>query len=111
MVGYSRSYFGQCSCLPYRVREGFDTGKRIFKSMSLRCMYMEKIIHSDIILRVNYMMFVQLQIGYEPIPPKPTVTLFGNPALKLPNAFTYSKFYFEIYLLFSHSALRIIKKS
>ncbi|KMQ96906.1 mitochondrial carrier 2-like protein [Lasius niger] len=32
---------------------------------------------------------VLIQIGYEPIPPKPTVTLFGKPALKLPNAFTY----------------------
>lgn len=32
---------------------------------------------------------VLIQIGYEPIPPKPTVTLFGRPALKLPNAFTY----------------------
>ncbi|XP_011644038.1 mitochondrial carrier homolog 2-like isoform X1 [Pogonomyrmex barbatus] len=34
---------------------------------------------------------VLIQIGYEPIPPKPTVTLFGKPALKLPNAFTYIK--------------------
>ncbi|XP_072744635.1 mitochondrial carrier homolog 2 [Anoplolepis gracilipes] len=32
---------------------------------------------------------VLIQIGYEPIPPKPTVTLFGRPALKLPNIFTY----------------------
>lgn len=35
---------------------------------------------------------VLIQIGYEPIAPKPTVTLFGNPALKLPNAFTYIKY-------------------
>ncbi|KAH0946489.1 hypothetical protein HN011_011750 [Eciton burchellii] len=35
---------------------------------------------------------VLIQVGYEPIPPKPTVTLFGNPALKLPNAFTYIKY-------------------
>ncbi|XP_070163616.1 mitochondrial carrier homolog 2 isoform X1 [Polyergus mexicanus] len=34
---------------------------------------------------------VLIQIGYEPIPPKATVTLFGRPALKLPNAFTYIK--------------------
>ncbi|EZA60416.1 Mitochondrial carrier-like protein [Ooceraea biroi] len=35
---------------------------------------------------------VLIQVGYEPIPPKPTVTLFGKPALKLPNAFTYIKY-------------------
>lgn len=35
---------------------------------------------------------VLIQIGYEPIPPKPTVTFFGKPALKLPNAFTYVKY-------------------
>nr|XP_012223507.1 PREDICTED: mitochondrial carrier homolog 2-like [Linepithema humile]XP_012223508.1 PREDICTED: mitochondrial carrier homolog 2-like [Linepithema humile]XP_012223509.1 PREDICTED: mitochondrial carrier homolog 2-like [Linepithema humile]XP_012223512.1 PREDICTED: mitochondrial carrier homolog 2-like [Linepithema humile]XP_012223513.1 PREDICTED: mitochondrial carrier homolog 2-like [Linepithema humile]XP_012223514.1 PREDICTED: mitochondrial carrier homolog 2-like [Linepithema humile] len=34
---------------------------------------------------------VLIQIGYEPIPPKPTVSLFGKPALKLPNVFTYIK--------------------
>lgn len=38
-----------------------------------------------------------LQIGHEPISPKPTVTLFGKPALKLPNVFTYSKSDFVIY--------------
>ncbi|XP_028048470.1 mitochondrial carrier homolog 2 isoform X2 [Monomorium pharaonis] len=34
---------------------------------------------------------VLIQIGHEPIPPKPTVSLLGKPALKLPNVFTYIK--------------------
>ncbi|XP_032677266.1 mitochondrial carrier homolog 2 isoform X2 [Odontomachus brunneus] len=34
---------------------------------------------------------VLIQIGHEPIPPKQTVTLFGKPALKLPNIFAYVK--------------------
>lgn len=34
---------------------------------------------------------VLIQIGYEPIPPKATKTLFGKPALKLPNIFEYVK--------------------
>lgn len=34
---------------------------------------------------------VLIQIGYEPIPPRPTTTLFGKPALKLPNVFEYVK--------------------
>lgn len=34
---------------------------------------------------------VLIQIGYEPIPPKPTVSLFGKPVLKLPHVFTYIK--------------------
>ncbi|XP_020298045.1 mitochondrial carrier homolog 2-like isoform X1 [Pseudomyrmex gracilis] len=34
---------------------------------------------------------VLIQLGYEPIPPKPTTTLFGKPALKLPNVFAYIK--------------------
>ncbi|OAD62091.1 Mitochondrial carrier like protein 2 [Eufriesea mexicana] len=32
---------------------------------------------------------VLIQIGYEPIPPRPTTTLFGKPALALPNIFQY----------------------
>nr|XP_012137931.1 PREDICTED: mitochondrial carrier homolog 2-like isoform X2 [Megachile rotundata] len=32
---------------------------------------------------------VLIQIGYEPIPPRPTTTLFGQPALALPNIFQY----------------------
>lgn len=34
---------------------------------------------------------VLIQIGYEPIPPKPTTTFLGKPALKLPNIFEYVK--------------------
>ncbi|XP_019871349.2 mitochondrial carrier homolog 2-like [Aethina tumida] len=34
---------------------------------------------------------VLIQIGYEPIPPRPTTTFFGKPALKLPNIFEYVK--------------------
>ena len=32
-----------------------------------------------------------IQLGYEPIPPKPTTTFFGKPALGLPSVFQYSK--------------------
>ncbi|KAF5306049.1 hypothetical protein FQR65_LT18614 [Abscondita terminalis] len=35
---------------------------------------------------------VLIQIGYEPIAPIPTTTLFGKPALKLPNIFEYVKY-------------------
>lgn len=34
---------------------------------------------------------VLIQIGHEPLPPKPTRTLFGRPALALPGVFTYMK--------------------
>ncbi|XP_050315680.1 mitochondrial carrier homolog 2 [Anthonomus grandis grandis] len=34
---------------------------------------------------------VLIQIGYEPLPPRPAKTLFGKPALKLPNIFEYVK--------------------
>ncbi|KAF2893379.1 hypothetical protein ILUMI_12773 [Ignelater luminosus] len=34
---------------------------------------------------------VLIQIGHEPIPPRPTKTFFGKPALKLPNIFEYVK--------------------
>lgn len=34
---------------------------------------------------------VLIQIGYEPIPPRPATTFFGKPALKLPNIFQYVK--------------------
>ncbi|KAK9871485.1 hypothetical protein WA026_012858 [Henosepilachna vigintioctopunctata] len=34
---------------------------------------------------------VLIQIGYEPIPPRPSTTFFGKPALKLPNIFEYVK--------------------
>lgn len=33
-----------------------------------------------------------IQIGYEPLPPKPGTTFFGKPALKLPNIFQYIKY-------------------
>lgn len=35
---------------------------------------------------------VLIQIGYEPIPPRPTTTLFGHPALALPNVFQYIRY-------------------
>ncbi|GLV33770.1 Mitochondrial carrier homolog 1 [Carabus blaptoides fortunei] len=35
---------------------------------------------------------VLIQIGYEPVPPKPSTTFFGKPALKLPNVFQYVKY-------------------
>ncbi|XP_076245757.1 mitochondrial carrier homolog 2 isoform X1 [Calliopsis andreniformis] len=35
---------------------------------------------------------VLIQIGYEPIPPRPTTTLFRQPALALPNVFQYVKY-------------------
>ncbi|KAK2575052.1 hypothetical protein KPH14_008792 [Odynerus spinipes] len=35
---------------------------------------------------------VLIQIGHEPIPPRPTVTLFGQPALALPNVFQYVRY-------------------
>ncbi|KAK9709780.1 Mitochondrial carrier protein [Popillia japonica] len=35
---------------------------------------------------------VLIQLGYEPIPPRPSTTLFGKPALKLPNIFEYVKY-------------------
>ncbi|KAG6797713.1 mitochondrial carrier 2 isoform X1 [Apis mellifera caucasica] len=35
---------------------------------------------------------VLIQIGYEPIPPRPTTTLFGQPALALPNVFQYVRY-------------------
>ncbi|CAH1101174.1 unnamed protein product [Psylliodes chrysocephalus] len=35
---------------------------------------------------------VLIQIGYEPVPPRPAKTLFGKPALKLPNIFEYVKY-------------------
>ncbi|XP_015519875.1 mitochondrial carrier homolog 2 [Neodiprion pinetum] len=35
---------------------------------------------------------VLIQIGYEPIPPRPTITVFGKPALALPNIFQYVKY-------------------
>ena len=41
------------------------------------------------------------QIGHEPIPPRPTTTLFGKPALSLPNIFQYSKEYIANNLFFS----------
>lgn len=34
---------------------------------------------------------VLIQLGYEPIPPRPCTTFFGKPALKLPNIFDYVK--------------------
>ncbi|XP_076169783.1 mitochondrial carrier homolog 2 isoform X2 [Ptiloglossa arizonensis] len=34
---------------------------------------------------------VLIQIGHEPIPPRPTSTLFGQPALALPNIFQYAR--------------------
>lgn len=35
---------------------------------------------------------VLIQIGHEPIAPRPTTTFFGKPALKLPNIFEYVKY-------------------
>jgi carrier protein len=35
---------------------------------------------------------MMFQIGYEPVPPRTTKTLFGRPALALPNVFQYSKY-------------------
>ncbi|XP_037070340.1 mitochondrial carrier homolog 2-like [Pollicipes pollicipes] len=35
---------------------------------------------------------VLMQIGFEPLPPRPTKTLFGRPALGLPNVFTYMSY-------------------
>uniref|UniRef100_A0A1Y1MQ24 Mitochondrial carrier homolog 2 n=1 Tax=Photinus pyralis TaxID=7054 RepID=A0A1Y1MQ24_PHOPY len=35
---------------------------------------------------------VLIQIGHEPIAPRPTTTLFGRPALKLPNIFEYVRY-------------------
>ncbi|OXU25301.1 hypothetical protein TSAR_005311 [Trichomalopsis sarcophagae] len=35
---------------------------------------------------------VLIQIGYEPIEPRPTTTLFGKPALGLPNIFQYVRY-------------------
>ncbi|XP_015171611.1 PREDICTED: mitochondrial carrier homolog 2-like [Polistes dominula] len=35
---------------------------------------------------------VLIQIGHEPIPPRQTFTLFGKPALALPNVFQYVKY-------------------
>lgn len=35
---------------------------------------------------------VLIQIGYEPIPARPATTLFGRPALKLPNVFQYVRY-------------------
>ncbi|XP_012257319.2 mitochondrial carrier homolog 2-like isoform X2 [Athalia rosae] len=35
---------------------------------------------------------VLIQIGHEPIPPRATTTLFGQPALALPNLFQYVKY-------------------
>lgn len=32
-----------------------------------------------------------IQLGYEPLAPKPTRTFFGRPALGLPSVFQYSK--------------------
>jgi len=32
------------------------------------------------------------QIGHEPVPPHATKTLFGRPALALPNVFQYSTY-------------------
>ncbi|KAL0280192.1 UNVERIFIED_CONTAM: hypothetical protein PYX00_001564 [Menopon gallinae] len=37
---------------------------------------------------IEYAKFL-IQIGYEPLPPRPTKTLFGRPALALPNVFGY----------------------
>ncbi|KFM68378.1 Mitochondrial carrier-like protein, partial [Stegodyphus mimosarum] len=34
---------------------------------------------------------VLIQIGHEPLPPRPTRTIFGRPALALPGVFTYMK--------------------
>ncbi|XP_054714268.1 mitochondrial carrier homolog 2-like [Uloborus diversus] len=34
---------------------------------------------------------VLIQIGHEPLPPRPTRTLFGRPAIALPGVFTYMK--------------------
>lgn len=34
---------------------------------------------------------LNLQLGYEPIPPRPGKTLFGSPTLILPNIFQYGK--------------------
>nr|CAH7754769.1 unnamed protein product [Callosobruchus chinensis] len=34
---------------------------------------------------------ILIQIGYEPIAPRPAKTIFGKPALKLPNIFEYEK--------------------
>lgn len=39
---------------------------------------------------------ILMQIGYEPIPPQPTRTFFGNPALKLANVFQYVKYIYTI---------------
>ncbi|XP_015602529.1 mitochondrial carrier homolog 2 [Cephus cinctus] len=35
---------------------------------------------------------VLIQIGHEPIPPRPTTTLFGTPALALPTVFEYVRY-------------------
>ncbi|KRT85735.1 mitochondrial carrier protein [Oryctes borbonicus] len=35
---------------------------------------------------------VLIQLGHEPVPPRPSTTLFGKPALKLPNIFEYVKY-------------------
>lgn len=35
---------------------------------------------------------ILIQIGHEPIPPRPTITLFGQPALSLPNVFQYGRY-------------------
>lgn len=44
------------------------------------------------------------QIGHEPIPPRPTTTIFGQPALALPNIFQYGLYRF-LALRFSPYAL------
>lgn len=48
---------------------------------------------------------VLIQIGYEPISPKNTRTLFGKPALALPNIFQYGEsltsrfiYYYNVYV-------------
>lgn len=35
---------------------------------------------------------ILIQIGHEPLPPRPTVTIFGRPALALPNIFQYVRY-------------------
>lgn len=89
MVGYSWSYFNKCDHLSYRICQGSDTGNDKCLLNSILMQY--GLSKQNVFKRKRTFIYLIIQIGYEPIPPKPTVTIFGKPALKLPNAFTYGK--------------------
>lgn len=56
--------------------------------MHIKEIYLHNVYFLPEVFHIKRFIF---QIGYEPLPPRPTKTLLGRPALALPNVFGYSK--------------------